>query len=163
MLKKNELDLFGRKCSIEMGRKISFKTEINLKKNNFTFNERLFLINTKPIDRGWRRKIIRIAQRNFFEKSGFHVWEIAAVIDQENNIDYSKGVVYIHQNGNVLKLLRASKLNLIEDYLDLWIKSTFNSIKDLIKKDDIVFSLSGGELSTIKLGSIIKKILGVNS
>lgn len=124
--------------------------------------KRLFLINTKPIDRGvGGGKIIRIAQRNFFEKSGFHVWEIAAVIDQENNIDYSKGVVYIHQNGSVLKLLRGlQKLNLIEDYLDLWIKSTFNSIKDLIKKDDIVFSLSGGELSTIKLGSIIKKNIG---
>ena len=47
-----------------------------------------------------------------------------------------------------------------EDYLDPWVKSTLPYLKKLINEEDILFCSSGGELGTIKLGSLIKQEIG---
>jgi glycosyltransferase involved in cell wall biosynthesis len=47
-----------------------------------------------------------------------------------------------------------------EDYLDRWVKTTLYYLKNRITKDDVVFATSGGELGTIKLGSILAKFIG---
>lgn len=124
--------------------------------------KRLFLINDKPIDDGYGGgRIVRQSQRTFFEYVGYKVWEIAPVIDRENSIDLKKGVIYIRQNGAVLKGLRIlQKFNLIEDYLNLWIQQAVKYVEQIIKAQDIIFCFSGGGLSTIKLGSILKKKIG---
>lgn len=48
------------------------------------------------------------------------------------------------------------RLGFYEDYLDKWVESAFEYLKDKINKDDIVFATSGGELGMIKLGSLLK-------
>lgn len=124
--------------------------------------KRLFLINNKPIDDGYGGgKIVRQSQRFFFEQSGFQVWEIAPVINRSSEIDSKKRVIHIHQKKWILKILRIlQKLNLIEDYLNFWIQKTIKYSGQFIKAEDILFCLSGGELSSIKLGSILKKKTG---
>ena len=47
-----------------------------------------------------------------------------------------------------------------EDYLDPWVRSAFHFLKNTVNKEDIIFSTSGGELGTIKLGALIKAELG---
>lgn len=124
--------------------------------------KRLFLINDKPIDDGYGGgKIVRQSQRTFFEHAGYKVWEIAPVIDKGNSINHKKKVIHICQKGWVLKVLRIlQKVNLIEDYLNLWIKVAVKYTEQIIKAEDVVFCFSGGGLSTIKLGSILKKKTG---
>ena len=47
-----------------------------------------------------------------------------------------------------------------EDYLDPWVKSTLPYLRKFIRKEDMIFCTSGGELGTIKLGALIKQELG---
>ncbi len=52
------------------------------------------------------------------------------------------------------------RTGIYEDYLDKWIDEAFKYLKDKIKKEDIVFATSGGELGMIKLGSLLQKEIG---
>jgi glycosyltransferase involved in cell wall biosynthesis len=52
------------------------------------------------------------------------------------------------------------KFGLFEDYLDVWVWNTSNFLKRIVKKSDIVFCTSGGELGTLKVGSNLKKSIG---
>lgn len=123
---------------------------------------KLFLINDKPIHSGYGGgKIIRQSQKKLFEKVGYEVWEIAPVIGKTDSIDFQKKIIYISQKKWIIKLSRIlQKVNLIEDYLNLWIRKTLLHLEQFIKVKDIVFCMAGGELSTIKLGSILKKKIG---
>ncbi len=47
-----------------------------------------------------------------------------------------------------------------EDYLDKWVKSTFSYLEKIVKPEDILFCSAGGELGTIKLGSLLQKTFG---
>ena len=48
------------------------------------------------------------------------------------------------------------RCGVIEDYLEPWITATFNYLKSVVTKDDLLFATSGGELSTLKLASLLK-------
>lgn len=48
------------------------------------------------------------------------------------------------------------RIGLFEDYLDKWVSGAFDYLKDKVRKGDIVFATSGGELGMIKLGSLLK-------
>jgi glycosyltransferase involved in cell wall biosynthesis len=52
------------------------------------------------------------------------------------------------------------RLGILEDYLDGWISRAFRFLKTRVKKEEIVFATSGGELAPIKLGSKIKEATG---
>lgn len=47
-----------------------------------------------------------------------------------------------------------------DDYLDRWTKKTYNYMKNIVKKDDIVFAVTGGELGCVKLGSMLQIACG---
>jgi len=49
------------------------------------------------------------------------------------------------------------RIGYYEDYLDNWVKKTFNILKNNIRSEDIIFSTTGGELASIKLGSLLKE------
>ena len=49
---------------------------------------------------------------------------------------------------------------ILSDYLDLWVKRVVNSNQLHLKKNDIVFSTSGGELGTVILGNKLKDKFG---
>jgi len=80
----------------------------------------------------------------------------------------SKGIM---TDGNVIQIPFKGKfiqklalvlegIGIYEDYLDKWVENTFEYLKNKIKKEDIIFATSGGELGTIKLGSLLKKEIG---
>jgi len=48
------------------------------------------------------------------------------------------------------------RVGYFEDYLDDWVKKSFDCLKDLVEPDDILFATSGGELAGIKLASLLK-------
>ena len=57
----------------------------------------------------------------------------------------------------------ASKINTLlqyllvkEDYLDSWTISTYNYMKNIVSCKDIIFSVTGGDLSSVKLASMLK-------
>jgi len=52
------------------------------------------------------------------------------------------------------------KIGFYEDYLDKWVNRAYLYLKDKILEHDIVFSSSGGDLASVKLGSIIQKEVG---
>lgn len=49
------------------------------------------------------------------------------------------------------------KLRLKEDYLDRWVKSTFDYLKNIVTEDDLLFATTGGELACIKLAALLKQ------
>lgn len=52
------------------------------------------------------------------------------------------------------------RLNLIDDYLDVWVNYTFEKMRTVVKKEDVVFATTGGELGTIKLAAMLKDCTG---
>jgi glycosyltransferase involved in cell wall biosynthesis len=62
---------------------------------------------------------------------------------------------YIQKLTSVLE-----RVGIYEDYLDKWVENAFEYLKNKIKKEDIVFATSGGELGMIKLGSLLKDEIG---
>lgn len=48
-------------------------------------------------------------------------------------------------------------IGIFDDYLDQWVDSAFEYLKDKITSNDIVFATSGGELGTFKLAHLLKK------
>lgn len=51
-------------------------------------------------------------------------------------------------------------LRLKEDYLDSWVNKTFQYLKNIIGKNDVVYAATGGELGCIKLGTMLKEKCG---
>jgi glycosyltransferase involved in cell wall biosynthesis len=49
------------------------------------------------------------------------------------------------------------RVGIYEDYLDSWVQKTFLYLKDKIKKNDLIFATSGGELATFKLATLLKE------
>lgn len=60
----------------------------------------------------------------------------------------------------ILPILKITKIfqrfGLFEDYLDLWVSKSLRHLKGVVKKNDLVFVTSGGELGTLKLGALLK-------
>ncbi|MBA5762796.1 hypothetical protein H2O73_10610 [Vibrio sp. 404] len=52
------------------------------------------------------------------------------------------------------------RIGFYEDYLDKWVDSAFDYLKEVVNPRDFVFSTCGGELGPIKLGSLLKAELG---
>lgn len=91
-------------------------------------------------------------------------WEVTVVRPNygENKSTIS-GNVYSTAVGRFYsqKLYSAfERIGIIEDYLDDWIINAVRTLAPIINPQDIVFATSGGELSTIKLASILKKETG---
>jgi glycosyltransferase involved in cell wall biosynthesis len=101
---------------------------------------------------------IRFGQVQFLQKLG---WEIIIAMPNFNNtkIDIIDNIVQIPciQNQKICSLLE--RIGIYEDYLDKWVDSAFEYLKDKISNEDIVFATSGGELGMIKLGSLLKNEL----
>ncbi len=55
---------------------------------------------------------------------------------------------------------RFQRLGIKEDYLDDWVYQTYRYLEDYVGEKDILFAISGGELSCIKLGALLKRKCG---
>jgi glycosyltransferase involved in cell wall biosynthesis len=99
--------------------------------------------------------LIRKAQVELFNKAGFEVVVVtpnygASIIEE------AKGLVRIPMSNKLRIPLLFERTGLNEDYLDLWVKRAFRYLDKAVDKNDIVFATSGGELGSIKLGSLLK-------
>lgn len=87
-----------------------------------------------------------------------HGFEVIVVTPEYSGTKLEKevGVKRIkYKKSNFSKLME--RLGIIEDYLDKWVKDVYNILVEEIGKEDILFATSGGELSNIKLASMLKK------
>ena len=128
-------------------------------KNNIP-KKRLFLIDNSPPNSGiGGGTIIREKQKLFFEQNNYEVWQIFPNVKNSNFINIKDKQITFSINIYFLKLCRIlQKANIIEDYLSFWIKKTIKNTKGFFNCNDTLFCISGGELSSIILGSKIKKL-----
>lgn len=102
---------------------------------------------------------IRLGQINALNELG---WDVIVVIP-----NYGKSEYRIDKNiwctpfPNSLKWAnRLQRIGFYEDFLDPWVESTYEYLKQKITKKDFLFATSGGELGPIKLASLLKEEIG---
>ena len=100
--------------------------------------------------------LLRKGQVDVFKKLNYNITVIVPNYDS-NDLKKEDNIILIPQSYNMKLSLYLERLGYYEDYLDKWVKVAFEYLKDTVKKDDIVFTTSGGELGIIKLGSLLKK------
>lgn len=122
------------------------------------YNEQDFFLT-----RTWRSKtgggIVRCNQVKYLRKMG---WEVIVVTpfslyNKEVKSERSEeGIVWIPNKipAKLGKLLE--RTGILDDYLDNWVKNSFNYLKKIIKSDDILIATTGGELGTLKLAHKLK-------
>jgi len=102
---------------------------------------------------------IRLGQVNYLKELGWNI-EIIMPNYENDKINHIDNIVQVPYTKTQKLASLFERIGIYEDYLDKWIDDTFKYIKDKIKKEDIVFSTSGGELGMIKLGSLLKDKIG---
>ncbi|MCK4797952.1 MAG: hypothetical protein KAT05_11245 [Spirochaetes bacterium] len=105
--------------------------------------------------------LMRVAAVDLFIKNGFDVTVITMCYGR--NIKYEKNIVYLPfvMNKKVKEIYdRLERIGVVEDYLDPWIKTAYKFLKGRVLNKDIIFATSGGDLGTIKLGSLLKQHIG---
>lgn len=100
--------------------------------------------------------LIRKAQVDFLKKEGFNVVIVTPNYNNNKNIT-TQETIQIPFNQSIKWNLIKERIGLKEDYLDEWVKSTFNYMKDIVNPEDVLFCTSGGELACIKLGILLKE------
>jgi len=104
--------------------------------------------------------LIRKGQVDFLKRLNY---DITVVMPNYNSSEIKKEnkIVLIPQCYNIKMSLYLERLGFYEDYLDKWVEMAFEYLKNKIKKGDIVFATSGGELGMIKLGSLLRESIDV--
>lgn len=87
-------------------------------------------------------------------KNGFDV-QVICVGKENLNLDCTH---YFENNTNTKIALLKQRLGLLEDYLDPWSEEIITYLKSRVKSTDTIFATCGGELSGIKIGSVIRDI-----
>ncbi len=108
--------------------------------------------------------LLRKAAVEQLRKHGFKVIVIAPNYGSTNITKYDNdGVVLIPYNKNEKVSRIKQRIGLLEDYLDEWVSNVLQYFSNTIRPNDIIFSTTGGELATIKIGSILKRNYGCHS
>lgn len=102
---------------------------------------------------------MRKAAVEYLQKLG---WDVVVVMPNynSNKLKVENNIHLIPYNKNQRLAFWFERIGIYEDYLDEWVKNAFFYLKNKVTKNDIVFATTGGELGTIKLGSILKKEIG---
>jgi len=88
-------------------------------------------------------------------------WDVVVVMPNYSSKEFiiKEDIIQIPLNYNLKLASYLERVGIYEDYLDKWVKSAFEFLTDKVQKEDILFVTSGGELGTIKLGSLLKEKL----
>jgi len=105
--------------------------------------------------------LLRLGQINFLIDLGWNVQVITPNYDTKELL-IDNNITRIPFRGKYIQKLTSvlERIGIYEDYLDKWIENTFGYLKSRVKKEDIVFATSGGELGMIKLSFFLKEELG---
>ena len=89
-------------------------------------------------------------------------WDVTVVLPGRGiaKPTVENNVVQIPFNQNRRTASILERLGLYEDSLDRWVEQSFDYLKAEVKKEDILFATSGGDLGTIKLASLLKREVG---
>ena len=98
---------------------------------------------------------IRLGQIQFLKELKYEIKVILPNYNS-NKLNINKNIIQIPLDYNIRFASYLERIGFYEDYFDKWINNSFDYLKDKIKKEDIVFATSGGELGMIKLGSLLK-------
>ena len=104
--------------------------------------------------------MIRQKQIDHFRGQGVEVilvmpdWQASEVVVEDARIK-------IPIKGNLRFQLLKEYVGFAEDYLDPWTKKAYYYLRQILKPDDIMFASASGELSSLKLASILKAELGI--
>ncbi len=103
--------------------------------------------------------LMRKAAVEYLRQKG---WDVTVVMPEyeSSEISGSDVLIKIPFTRNKRLAILLEMVGLYEDYLDQWVEDSFAYLVDKIKQNDIVFATSGGELGTVKLGSLLKKERG---
>ncbi len=103
---------------------------------------------------------IRLAQIETLKKLG---WNIIVVIPNYDNssLEIVENIIRIPFKKKHIQKLSSlyQRTGFYEDYLDEWIEVAFDYLQGKVGQQDILFATTGGELSMIKLGALLKKEL----
>lgn len=96
-----------------------------------------------------------------FTQYGYQV-EVISLSNDSVNILCDDHKVTLFDNGKNSDRVNWTKqrFGLSEDYLDEWSRNCVSYLLNQVKKCDIVFSTTGGDLASLKVGSIIKEKIG---
>jgi len=101
--------------------------------------------------------LMREGAVKYFQERG---WEITVILPNYNSLEYivENNIIQIPFKTKYIQKLTSvlERVGIYEDYLDKWVEGAFDYLKDKVKKNDILFATSGGELGLIKLGSLLK-------
>lgn len=97
---------------------------------------------------------MRQKQVEIFKNHGFDVVVVTPNYENEEVIIKEDIIKLPYTYSRIYSL--GERIGLYDDYLDVWVKKSFALLKDMVKKDDIIFATSGGELATFKLGYLLK-------
>lgn len=89
-------------------------------------------------------------------------WEVKVVIPNYHSAELidEKDIIQIpFQFFQEFELLK-QRFGLQEDYMDKWVNSAYTYLLKMVKKEDILFATTGGEMGPIKLASLLKKEIG---
>jgi len=103
--------------------------------------------------------LMRRGAVKYLQKLG---WNVIVIMPNYNSkeLKIEDNIHLIPYNQNQRLAFWFERIGIYEDYLDKWVENAFEYLRDKIKKEDIVFATSGGELGTIKLGSLLKEKVG---
>jgi len=91
-------------------------------------------------------------------------WKVVVIMPNYNTkeIIMENNIIQIPFDSKHFQKLSSlfERIGIYEDYLDKWVENAFKYLQNKIKKKDIIFATSGGELGMIKLGSLLKNKIG---
>ncbi len=99
---------------------------------------------------------IRLGQIKFLKELGYEI-NIVMPNYEKDKLNIINNIIQLPLSYNIRIASYLERVGFYEDYLDKWIKEAYKYLKNRVKKEDIVFATSGGELGMIKLGSLLKK------
>jgi len=117
-----------------------------------------FFTRSYPPDKGGG-VITRLKKIELLRKAGYKVVVVAPDY-ADSSTTVTEELIRIPYSSNKAKVkidLWLENFGIYEDYLDNWVKKTFNLLKDIVTSSDILYCTSGGELGMIKLGFFLKK------
>lgn len=105
-----------------------------------------------------RKKYVELLKQNGFDVE-------VLTVDYRNNSYYKTSidginVIYFPYTINLRIGMCLERIGVLEDYLDYWCRNVVTYLRTRVKSEDVLFCTSGGELASIKIGSILKKTNG---
>ena len=103
--------------------------------------------------------LMRMGAVKYLQELG---WDVTVVMPNYGQSEYSiDNNIWRTPFPNSLRWTnRLQRVGFYEDYLDPWVESAFEYLREKITKNDFLFATSGGELGIIKLASLLKEEIG---